>query len=743
MLGQMPRPASDTGSRGLRAAALAAAFLLLLVAEGSPPAAGASPAQAVDLHLVAQRPWLAPHSRLGLTVRLTNTGTQDLHGFLLRVGVYDRVTSRSDLHLSFGGTPAVPASAFTKYFLTKKLPKGHSMNVSLDERAATLLSLRIATEGGVFPLTIYLYDGSGTRLLDSVTTSLIYYPDPPPEPLNLVTVVPLNAPPAQGPDGVFHADAKGSFPLAEAVSPRGWLTGVLNALQASTRLRPPDKSRRSKHGGSRTEPSPLRVALAPSPRMLEEIAALARGPEQETGGRVVHLGPRSSVARAAAATLRRLTALAASPREQTMLTPYSFPDLPTLDQRFDLEQLARQVKTARSVLESAIGAHASWLFSPGGRLDASTLDDLRLTGVAHHAVVSRNSLQLPADPASSGCPSAFATFACPIRMRSEGNSSIGFAADQGLQKRVAELGRSGDDPLDAQRFLAETAMIQAETPGVVGRVVEATTPPLWHPRARTAARFFHSLARAPWLHTTTPQNGLRLGHAPVSERLIASAGRVRLEPGVPYFSQISAAQAQVDHYASTLPVTAHPPPLLERLRQDILVAQSRLWWSDPSAQAEGAAYATLARSEATRELHKVTIGGVNEISMTSQRAQIPFVLSSRSDHPVRVDIHLFSPKLGFDRSELTGLILHRGTQQIAVQATARASGIFPVEVTVTTSDGYVIARKLIQIRSTNFNQIALGLTLGALVFLIVFYTGSVVRKRKARASGRPAGTSPA
>jgi Family of unknown function (DUF6049) len=742
MLGPMPLQVSDTGSRGFRAAAVAAAFLLPLLVGGASPA-GANSSASVNVSLVSQRPWLAPQSRLGLTVRIDNAGPQDLHGFLLRVGVYDRITSRSDLHASFDGTPAVPASAFTKYFATRRLGSGDSMTAQLNERVATLASLRIATDGGVFPLTIYLYDASGTRLLDSLTTSLIYYPQRPPEPLNVVTVVPLNARPAEGPDGIFHPDAAGRYPLADALSRTGWLTGMLRGLQTSMQTPAPSKGGPSKQQAPRGASRLPQIAVAPSPRMLEEIATLAHGYQQAAGGRVVRVGPRSTVARDAASFLRRLHALAASPRVQTMLTPYAFPDLPTLDQGFDLEQLARQLQAGHDDLQSTMGAHASWLLAPGGRLDAPTLDDLRLTGAAAHAVVSHGSLQQTSDPAAAGCPSEFATFACPIRMRSQDNSSIGFEADQGLQQRVAALARSGDDPLDVQRFLAETAMIQAETPGLVGRVIETTTPPLWHPRGETAVRFFESLSKAPWLRTVTPQTGLRLGQAPVNKRLVAAAGRPALEPPTSYFAQVSSAQAQVEHYASTLSVTAHPPQLLDRLRQDILVAQSRLWWGDPSTQALGASYASLAQSEATQELHKVTIGGVNEISMTSQRAQIPFVLSSRADHPVRVDIHLFSPKLSFDRSQLTGIVVHKGTQQIAVQATAQASGIFPVEVSVETSDGYVIAKKSIQIRSTNFNQIALGLTLGALLFLVIFYTWSAIRKRRERAAGRPAGTSAA
>jgi hypothetical protein len=742
----MARHGRSTRLKSAYAAALAAAFVLPLLFMNTPLASATTGASSVSLHLTSQRPWLSPDGRLGLTLRLTNVGTGDLDGFLLRVGAYDRITSRSDLNVSFTGTPDVPASAFTKYFPSTKVRHGASIDVNVNDKVSALGSLGLATEGGVYPLTLYLYDADGAELLDSLTTSLIYYPEPPQVPLNLVLIDPINALPAQGPDGVFHPDETGRHPLSDALLPDGWLTGWLNALDASTHPRPPRHAPNQKHKRKRDrerpdKPSPLHLAVAPSPRLIAEIADLSDGFLQQTGGQIQHIGARAKTAREAASFLRRLRALMASPQVQTMLTPYSFPDLPALDRNFDLEHLARQLKAAQDVLQSRVGVRASWLFPPTGRLDASTLDALRLAGAATHTVISEGALQHPTDPAAGGCPSTFATFACPVRIRSEDNSSTGFLADTGLQQRVTAMERGGESRLDLQRFLAETAMIQAETPGVSGRVVQATLPPLWHPDPDVASAFFRYVAQAPWLHTLTPQEGLREGNPPVSKRLVASAPAERSEPAQTYFAQISDAETQVEHYATTLSGRSHPPQLLDRLRQDVLVAESKLWWGDPLTEAAGAAYATEAQSRATEELHKVSIGGVNEISMTSKRAEIPFVLSSRADHPVTININLFSPKLGFDRSQLTGIVVQHGTQQVAVEATARASGIFPVEVTVETADGYVMARKSIQVRSTNFNQIALGITVGALVFLIVFYVGAAIKKRKGRATGASPGPS--
>jgi hypothetical protein len=66
-----------------------------------------------------------------------------------------------------------------------------------------------------------------------------------------------------------------------------------------------------------------------------------------------------------------------------------------------------------------------------------------------------------------------------------------------------------------------------------------------------------------------------------------------------------------------------------------------------------------------------------------------------------------------------------------VSAIARTSGIFTVTINTQTPDGKLtFGTTDIEIRSTEFNRIALGLTLGALVFLILFYTAKAVRRRR-------------
>jgi hypothetical protein len=67
-----------------------------------------------------------------------------------------------------------------------------------------------------------------------------------------------------------------------------------------------------------------------------------------------------------------------------------------------------------------------------------------------------------------------------------------------------------------------------------------------------------------------------------------------------------------------------------------------------------------------------------------------------------------------------------------VSAEAQASGTFPIEVRVETEDGHALTVESVQVRSTEFNVVALAITLGAVLFLILFYVTKAIRRRRRR-----------
>ena len=108
-------------------------------------------------------------------------------------------------------------------------------------------------------------------------------------------------------------------------------------------------------------------------------------------------------------------------------------------------------------------------------------------------------------------------------------------------------------------------------------------------------------------------------------------------------------------------------------------------------------------------------------------------MSNRTGFPTTLRVRLESPQrdLLLDPGLVPAQqIDNEDSLQFTVAAQARSSGIFRMEVLVETPDGaLLVAEKIITIRSTAFNRIALGITLGAFGFLVVFYLLRVFRRR--------------
>lgn len=712
--------------RARRPAPVAVACLLVAAGLAFPgPAAraqsGPQPGSGIRLKLVRQPVWAEPGDRLGLRLRVFNDSGETLDGFRLSIAVYGAVATRSDLHATFDQVPpGLVASSYPREFLNLRIPSGGAHDVVVDDRIEdSLVSLRGETEPGVYPLTVSLVSADGGTTLDFVTTDLLYYPTRPEIPLDFVLVLPINAIPSESPDGVFRPNDAGGIPLEDALD-GGWLEATVDALDDWA-------------GGKG-----VRLGVAPTPRLMEELSHLADGYFREDAGERTEVEASSPRAKAAASALERLGEVLGRKGVQPLLTPYAFPDLPSLTRAPD--QLLAQVDVGRTALKETLGLQLTpgWLFPPAGRLDPAALQLLGQN--ARRTFFSEGSLEEPLDPAQAGCPDPRLTFACPISVHlPAGGSTLGFAADQGVQDRFADLAQGGSR-LDLQELFAETAMIHAELPGQSGRVVHATVPSLWHPPGRLLSVMLQGFARAPWLRTLTPGRAL---HQPVERaprRLRQVLPPLQNDPGDSLLDEVDAAGDTVASFGSINP----PEALVRRLSRDVLASQSRTWWTDPALAAAGQGYAAAARETALGELAKITIGGVTRVTMTSRHASIPLAVFNDADYPVRIRVRFSSTNFTFDPSEIEATF-EPGVGRLpeSVTATAKSSGIFPISVSAETPDGLVTFDQTeIRVRSTEFNRIALTLTIGALAFLIFFYMMKAVRRRRATRSESVAEAAP-
>ena len=697
-------------SRAPRRLALVVAALALVSLAGAGTAVAAQGdlvETPVRLVLTRQPLWHDDSGRLNIKVRIENDAQEELAGFTLQLIRYERLTSRTALEDSFDGGSG-PTTAFPKE-VRRVIQPGEAGSVRLKHPISTLFPLGPG-EAGVYPLTIAVLDPTTGETLDVQHTQLIYYPSKPEIRLLLVPVVPLNEIPARAPDGNYHEDVlTGGWPLETGLRPDGWLDGLLSAIQE--------------------ESGDLHLGLAPTPRLVEEIADMADGYTRGGGGSdVEEIGEDSTEARAAKAWLEDLTDTLDSAGVQPLLVPYSFPDLPALVSQ--LESADRQVSTGQQVMADHTDSviNARWLFPPGGRLDAETLDDLRISGIAARTFFSPDSLEGSHNPLN-GCPEQSPSFTCLVRVRSEAEKAVGYVADENLQARLSALEREGEKQIMLQRFFAESAMIREELPGVSNRIVQATIPAGWRPGPQLSRRLFRGLASAPWLRTLTPREGLRVAR-PQVRGVVPNLPVSSLQPDESYHAQISETQVVVEQFKSIGP----PEDLLVRLRRNLLVAQSRSWWSDALRLEEGREYATRAAEEVSDEFSKIGMSGRDAITLTSREGPVSFVISNDTGYRVTLDFRLASQQLRFEDEAFTETI-PPGNRIIQRQATAQSSGTFAMDALVETPDGSPVTQKRIYIRSTELNRVALGLTIAALLFVVIFYALRAVQRRRRGSKG--------
>lgn len=687
------------------------------------PALGQTPLGAADarLELVDQPIWYEPGDDLDITVEVFNESSAPLDGFRLIVGVDDLVRTRSELNLFFDGVPRFEPSRIPLDF-DIEIPPGGSSVVELEEPLTAIPTLAVAGEAGVYPASLTLQDAAGVADLDALSTPFIFYPEEPETPLGLVLVVPLNAPPAAEPTGVY-APSSDETDLPELLTPGRGLRAVLDAMSEATEREEARSSRgRSARRGQEQPPEPLHAAIAATPRLVAEIHGMTEG--YRTDGGTVDAD--TTVPQLATEFIRLLKELSATrPQVQPLLVPYSFPDLPTLTASpLRIEHLAQQISAGRDVMQMTLDTDldGEWLFPPGGRIDAETLEQLQLLGFGSHTLFSFPSLDPLPEP--SGCPELSPTFTCPVEVEVSEGSSTGFVSDPGLVERANALQADPLDRVAVQKLFAETAMVHVELPGTSGRSIQVTIPSLWNPTAAMARRVLIGFRDAPWLTSQTPSEGLAKGFEPINRAIEVEAEPPDGAPQDSFFEELLAADAVVDSYSSILPAGNER---IARLRRNVLVAESRNLWGDHDRAAE---FFRASKTEAEEAMSNISINVAEDFTLTSREGQIQLRVTNGTEDPVRLDLVLISEGLSFQENQITE-VFEPGSRLLELKTEARGSGVFRLLTRVQTPEGgYLIDEKETVIRSTSFNQIALAITIGALAFLVLFYIGRALRRRR-------------
>jgi hypothetical protein len=302
----------------------------------------------------------------------------------------------------------------------------------------------------------------------------------------------------------------------------------------------------------------------------------------------------------------------------------------------------------------------------------------------------------------------------------------------------AELGAhltADNGIIDAQRFLAELAMMWFERPSLA-RAVAVELP-----------------GDVPLVRDTVVRalNGLTDGQAVRAVTLdelfdtvppVADDGSTTVE-AVPHeitadldgiAPQLERARDQVSGVAGTV----GDVPGTETLGRSLLLATGSATPND-----ERAAYVGRVTDELSTLSGAVVLPEQFRITLTSRSSNIPVNITNTTDETLQVRIELESSQLEFPDGDVLTQELQPGATRLEVRVRSLTSGAFPLEITVTSPDGSIVFdRTTFDIRSTAVTGVGLVLSVGAGLFLAVWWARHWRRARRSRHL-MPAGAVPA
>jgi len=430
------------------------------------------------------------------------------------------------------------------------------------------------------------------------------------------------------------------------------------------------------------------LTVAPEPA---SVAALAG----DTLGRAKH-------------ALGQIQAIAATPGREALAGPYASADASALMGAGLPTELADQVaRGAQSLASDGVRATAgTWAASSA--LDEETLAQLGTLGISHALVppgtVAGNPFRL--SPTQ------------PLTIQTGKQATMALAvADPILSTHFADATGAGS-VLAANQFLADLALVYYEQPNLdTARGIVALAPLGWTPDPSFVDTVLAGLAANPVLEPVT----VTTLFATVPTGPTVGARRPAPDAGTTLPARaIRVTRGRIDAFA-----TAVSDPAVPRGVGDLLLdAESALL--RPVRQAAGV---TGASATLDAELGQVSITA-DSIRLTSTTAHVPITIVKTAPYTVTAVMTLSSDKLLFPRGSTRTVVLDRATNAFYVDMQARTAGVFKVTVTLLSPrGGLVVAARQLTVRSASTSEVAIALSIGALLVLLGWWGQTLWRRR--------------
>jgi hypothetical protein len=665
-----------------RVGAVAAAAALVITSATAAPAqettttTSAPKPLAAGVSLVRQDPWVALRQTFTMTLHLDNLTLASRPGAAIAISVYQSMTSRSGFddviaNGNLGGTFYVP----NKIAVSSLLPDAKN-NVSIAfglSGSDTRPTIGI-TRPGVYPVKVELVNtgiASGSFVTWLVAVDTRTSFE---KKLSVALVLSAVADPIRLPDG--SDDPR----VVAQLKPGGRLDKIATVL--------------SRTGG-------LRFSLAAGPETMESWK---------------RLGKRD---RKMATTFKALSRVANRSSTEMLPATYVPIDSAVIEGAGLGDHLPQQYTAGTSALVAAFGANLTTSVQ-SAFIDPVPTSDAVVNGLRsmlYDRVAVRDEALIPVTHRFSPAQ-AFV-------LDTTGGESRAVATAPFIESLF-----NGPDPaaLRAQRVVAALAEVAYESPAIARGVVIAP-PARWNPDLRTMRAVIDAVRTLPLVQSATLDD--LLGTISNEQALGTNVQR-RLVPATP-----AAAPVDPDEYNATATELAAYRAVVGATDPVVIRGEAGLLTALSTTITPERAHAELTQID--QAVHSFSNGiraDEKRITLTSRRAAVPLSFENTLEpaRDVKVRVHLESAKLLFPNGSDQSVTLKPGSNTIRFTVEARASGTFPMTISVTSPDGRLAFGPPVRVsvRSAVFGGWAVGLTVAALIFLAGWWANHFRRSRRNR-----------
>jgi hypothetical protein len=629
-----------------------------------------------SLRVDTQTSWVTPPQPFDVTVAASSSLPPDQ--LVLYEAVYDAVRTRSEFALTladvFARRPFYTATTpYDQVPAAANSSNDKLLHLPVNDPSGVGVSL---SAPGVYPVQFQLRDLNGD-VLAKVTTHLLDVNPASSETtrLRVSWVIPFHAPPTMQPNGSWKVDP--------ATSSR--LSTLVDALTADPSV------------------ASVPVVLQPTP---ETVDALAVSPAVED---------RSTIATLA-------SAVEPGSGREMVSGPYVPVNLPGLLGGGMGAEVDAQVQRGTTTLATNLAATPvtrTWVSQDP--LDTTTLDNLVARGVTR-VVVPEQSLVPINLTLTLTQPFQLATGSATMQA-AQGDSAL--AAYFSDQRSV----------LAAHRLLADLDVLWNDKPQEPRSVV-ILTPRSWAPNAEMIQVILNGLATSPILQPVTLDGVFSVpaatstGLSGVRGPLVRSLAITPASDAPPLpRTQVFITRVNINALQTVLPA-GHP--LIDSADRQLLVAEA----AELTASQRDALLAGLAR-QIGNQTAQFRLPPNRTITLTARQARIPITVENDALFPAKLDLVVKSQNLQFGGSS-------SDTQRVALELThkftteeftvrTRTSGVFGMTVQLVAPNGTPIsAVSHFTIRSTAASGVGIILSVGAALFLIVWWVRNARSGRRAK-----------